>query len=191
MMGGGIGAELPLLRTVGKRIPLESFQHLFGASDYLAGKAQVAVENARKGDDDKNLFAYIIKESEKGERLDDLDVKIEAGALIAAGSDTTAVSTTYLVWAVLSRPSLQSLLEEELAGLPQDYSERELEELPILNAVIDETLRLYGAAPGGTPRSVPDGGAHLGGYYFPAGVSVTTQAYTMHRDPRIFPNPEE
>ncbi len=101
------------------------------------------------------MFAHIILEAEKGEQLDDLDVKLEASALIVAGSDTTAVTLTYLVWAVLSRPDLRALLVRELSKLPDEYGDRDLEELPLLCAVVEETLRLYGAAPGGTPRAVP------------------------------------
>ncbi len=59
-----------------------------------------------------------------------------------------------------------------------------------MNKVIDETLRLYSAAPGSLPRIVPAGGAILGGYHIPGGTTVSTQAYTFHRNPKIFPNPE-
>ena len=188
MQGGGIGAELLIVRAIGKYLPFEPFKSLLGANSQFQDVAQIAVTNAKAGGE-KNLFAHIIHEAEKRERLDDVDLKLEAMALIVAGSDTTAVSLTYLVWAVLSQPPLQTLLEEEVGGLPPNYSERDVEDLPILNAVIEETLRLYGAAPGGTPRAVPAGGAKLGDYYVPAGLTVTTQAYTMHRDPTVFPNP--
>ena len=144
--------------------------------------------NAKAGGE-RSLFAHIISEAEKGEQLDDLDVKLEASALIVAGSDTTAVTLAYLIWVVLSRSDLRAQLQQELSKLPDEYGDRELEELPLLNAVIEETLRLYGAAPGGIPRAVPEGGAHLDGYFIPQGTTVTTQAYTLHRDPDLFRTP--
>lgn len=189
LQGGGIGAELPLVRAVGKHLPFEPFRTLFGGNDYLIRKAQIAVNNAYAAGGEKNLFAHIIHEAGKGVRLDETDVKLEAGALIVAGSDTTAVSLTYLIWCVLSRPELSELLCKELEQLSDDYSDRDLEHLPVLNAVIEETLRLYGAAPGGIPRQKPTGPEHLGGYLIPAGTTVTTQAYSLHRDARVFPNP--
>lgn len=48
------------------------------------------------------------------------------------------------------------------------YSDAQLEKLPYLNCVIDEALRLYGAAPGSLPRSAPKGGFTLpSGYFIP------------------------
>lgn len=38
---------------------------------------------------------------------------------------------------------------------------------PLLNAVIMEALRLYGAAPGGLPRDTPESGAMSSGYFIP------------------------
>ncbi|KAK5053854.1 hypothetical protein LTR84_001816 [Exophiala bonariae] len=189
LMGGGIGAELPLVRAIGKHLPFEPFKTLFGGNKYIMEKAQTAVNNAYAADGEKNLFAHIIHEAGKGEQLDEIDVKLEAGALIVAGSDTTAVTLTYLVWCVLSSPELSASLCAELKGLPVDYSDRDLEDLPVLSAVIEETLRLYGAAPGGIPRQKPNGPEYLGGYLIPAGTTVTTQAYSLHRNARIFPDP--
>ena len=65
----------------------------------------------------------------------------------------------------------------------------ELENAPLLNSVIEETLRLYGAAPGALPRIVPSQGMTVAGYHLPAGTEVSTQAYTLHRDPRLFQEP--
>lgn len=189
MMGGGIGAELPLVRAIGKHMPFEPFKTLFGGNKYLMKKAQIAVNNAYAADGEKNLFAHMIHEAGKGVQLDELDVKLEAGALIVAGSDTTAVSLTYLVWCVLSRPEVAASLSIELRRLPDDYSDRDLEDLPVLSAIIEETLRLYGAAPGGIPRQKPSGPEYLGGYLIPPGTTVTTQAYSLHRNARVFPDP--
>ena len=127
---------------------------------------------------------------EKQPQLSDLSVRLEATNLIVAGSDTTAATLTYLVWAVLKRPGLQRRLEAEVAALAPDFRDDDLEALPLLNSVIEETLRLYGAAPGSLPRVVPEGGATMAGHFLPAGTVVTTQAFTMHRDGSIFAQPE-
>lgn len=147
--------------------------------------------NSKAQGEGTNIFANIIREAEKGEHLEDFDVQLEASALIVAGSDTTAITLTYLTWAVLSRPALRDELEQEVALLPEDFGDGDIEDLPLLNAVVEETLRLYGAAPGGLPRMVPPAGTTLGGYFFPPGTTVTTQSYTFHRVPRLFPNPFE
>ena len=123
--------------------------------------------------------------------LTDSAIGAQASALIVAGSGTTAVSLTYAIWAILSHPDVGTKLEEEVSRIPADYDDTVLESLPYLKAVITEVLRLYGSAPGSLPRVVPPRGLHVGGHFVPAGVTVTTQSYTMHRDPEIFPCPEK
>ena len=81
-------------------------------------------------------------------------------------------------------------MENEVLGLSDNFTDAELERLPVLHAVIEETLRLYGAAPTPLPRVVPTGGIQLGGYHLPAGTDVATQSWTLHRDPENFSNPE-
>lgn len=188
MMGGGIGLELPFVRWIGKRLPFDAVQVLFNGNSILMRYAEQAVRNARGAS--RNIFSNALAEAEKGNgRMDDLDVKVEAGNLIVAGSDTTAITLTYLIWAVASHPQVRAALELEVNNLSESFSDADLEALPLTNAAIEEALRLYGAAPGSLPRSVP-ASINLRGYEIPAGFIVSTQAWTLHRDPAIFEQPE-
>lgn len=191
LMGGGIGVELPLVRWIGRRLPFQICRDLWAANDYLMGYAKLAVSNMKSSQGKTNVFANMMTEAETGERLDDEDVRIEAQSLIVAGSDTTSITLTYIVWAVLSRPDLQRRVEQELQTLQQDFGDADVEQLQLLNAVVEETLRLYGAAPGGLPRIVPAAGTTMRDLFLPRGTTVTTQAYTFHRDANIFPEPLE
>ena len=162
---------------------------MFQGNAYLLRYGDQAVRNARGGRG--NIFSNAIAEAEKGNgKLTDADVKQEAANLIVAGSDTTAITLTYLTWAILTCPTLRQDLESEADTLRQDFSDVDLEGLPLCNAAIEEALRLYGAAPGSLPRAVPPGGVTLDGHFIPAAVTVSTQAWTTHRDPAIFENPE-
>ncbi|KAF2118511.1 cytochrome P450 [Lophiotrema nucula] len=189
-MGAGIMVEMPLLRLL-RFIPITKVQEVFNANEYILQGAGRAVEMARTRTGETNIFAKVIEDCEKeGEgHIDDMDVRIEAMNVIIAGTDTTGVTLTYLTWAVLQRPELQVALEAEVAQLPKDFKENDLMNLPLLNGVIEETLRLYGAAPSSLPRVVPNGGSKLGGQYIPGGVTVCTQAYTFHRDAAIWTDP--
>ncbi|KAL4757704.1 cytochrome P450 [Aspergillus foveolatus] len=195
MKGSGINAELPLVGSVGRHLPFSVVRSMFRANDYLTNYGQKAVTNARaNSDSSRNIFSGMLYEAEKctdsHSGLSELDVITEAGNMIVAGSDTTAVTLTYLVWVVLSRPQLQREIEGEVLALEEGYDDAKLETLPVLNAVIKEALRLYGAAPGSLPRTVPRGGATLGGYFIPEGMTVSTQSWTIHRDENLFPNPD-
>lgn len=85
LKGGGIGAEMPIMRAVGKRLPFKTTKQLFGTNDILDGYARTAVRNMKAAGGSKNIFANMQAESEKGEEaLDDRDVEIEAIALFVA-----------------------------------------------------------------------------------------------------------
>ncbi|PHH62836.1 hypothetical protein CDD81_6636 [Ophiocordyceps australis] len=124
------------------------------------------------------------------QRLSPNEMRDEAITYIIAGSDTTANTLTYLVWAVCRQPLIQQRLVAELKTLPAAFEEHDLRALPFLNAVIDETLRLYSAAPSGLPRVVPPEGAVLAGSLFKPGTVVGTQAYSTHRNGNVYPNPD-
>ncbi|EFQ91040.1 hypothetical protein PTNB73_05776 [Pyrenophora teres f. teres] len=191
-LDGLLRNEIPLLRALLRYIPIKTLQDVFNAQDMVFTQSMVAVRNMRNGNGSSmNLFGQIIAcaEDKEKESLTEDDVKVEAGSFIIAGSDTTAVTMTYLTWAVLKQPALRARLEDEIAQLSDELTMAELEGAPVLNSVIDETLRLYCAAPGALPRVVPKGGMTVSGYHIAGGVEVSTQAYTNHRDPSVFPDP--
>ena len=192
MMGSGINVELPWVGFIGRHLPIPVLQTMFRASDHLSNYGRRAIANSRAmSSAHRNIFSGLMYEAEKDDAtLDDEDVASEAGNLIVAGSDTTAITLTYLVWAVLCHPRWREALEKEVDGVNDDFDDARLEELPVLNAIIKEALRLYGAAPGSLPRAVPKGGATLSEYFIPEGVTVSTQSYTIHRDEALYADPE-
>ncbi|MCJ1251409.1 hypothetical protein MMC30_008642 [Trapelia coarctata] len=139
----------------------------------------------------------------------DTQLKVVASEMLdqlLAGAETSSVTLTYLMHELSSRPSLQSALRTELLTLsppiafpPHQPSEppllpssRTLDELPLLDALITETLRLHGVNPGPQPRITPPGTSTIGGYAnIPAGVRVSANAYTLHRNASVFPSPEK
>jgi cytochrome P450 len=116
-----------------------------------------------------------------------------------AGLDTSSITLTYLAWEV-SRPSnrhWQDLLRKEVLNLPQQlrWDARALDGLPILHAIIMETLRLHAPIPGQQPRVTPavsEGCSPtiLCGYKLPTGVRVQAQAWSLHRNKDVFTDPE-
>ncbi|KAF7540347.1 hypothetical protein G7054_g1502 [Neopestalotiopsis clavispora] len=183
----------PWLYEIVKRLPIVGRARLFHAHKVLMGKGKAALDNSRDAADldVANIFSKIRSQADKDDaQLTVLDMSVEAGSFMIAGTDTTSNTLTYLLWAVMLQPQLQKTLEKEVGEMEEQLTDVAMEKLPLLNAVIQETLRLYGAAPTPLPRVVPMGGAELGGYHLPGGVTVATQAYTMHRDPRFFDNPD-
>ncbi|EKG12680.1 Cytochrome P450, partial [Macrophomina phaseolina MS6] len=200
----GICAEFPILNAL-KNVPLPFVRKFFSIQSSAMEFANRTVENSRKHGTTGagNIFTGILAEAEKSESyLSDIVLTREARSLIIAGTDTTAISLTFLVWCVLSRPQLHQNILDELReakqarstsgddGMGEELSDEQLEQLPILNAAISETLRLYGAAPGALPRIPVQGGVTIGGLYVPDSVTVSTQAWSLHRHPGLWENPE-
>lgn len=185
----------PFLVNLAQYVPIPIFKRAGESGMRMTGYARQSVERAKQHAlkaDEKDfkptLFTKMFRGGENG--LTDFEIMLEAGGYITAGSDTTAISLTYLVWAVCGHPKVQEKLVAEVGTLPEDFDDSHVRALPYLNRVIDETLRMYPAAPGALPRAVPPSGALLAGYNFPSGTTVSSQAYTLHRDPEVFPDPE-
>lgn len=187
-----VAYSMPNVYALFKYIPVQAIQNMFIAHDKLLARADEAIVNSRANasPDLANVFASVLAQDEKDGGLTEDDICAEVGSFIVAGTETTSNTLTYAIWSVLCDPTLQSALEEEVATLPDPLTDSKLEQLEILNAVLQEALRLYMAVPGPQPRVVPHGGAEMGGHFFPEGTIVTTQAYTLHRDPTAFPDPE-
>jgi cytochrome P450 len=87
---------------------------------------------------------------------------------------------------LINNPSIYKRLQDELDALfeSKPLSISELDRAPLLNAVVNETLRLLPPITSGVKRESP--GAVICGKFIPAGVPVRTPNYTLSRDPRYF-----
>ncbi|KAF2479811.1 cytochrome P450 [Neohortaea acidophila] len=108
------------------------------------------------------------------------------------GSGTTANTLTYLLWAMLRQPELVKRLRAELeAAFERDGgavpAAATCANLPFLQAVINETLRLYPTIIATLPRKALRDTV-VGGMHIPAGTIVGTQNYTIHQNETAFPD---
>lgn len=101
----------------------------------------------------------------------------EAQALMFAGADTAANVLMLSTYYLLKQPDTYRSLKEELRRAWPDLKSppplRDLEQLPYLDAVIKEGLRLSSGVISGLLRIVPNGGAKICETYVPGGVRVT------------------
>jgi cytochrome P450 len=119
-----------------------------------------------------------------------------------AGQETAGLTLTYLSWRLSQSPELQGQLRAELLSLspnmraaedstPELPDAKQLDSLPLLHAVLMETLRLHAPIPGAQPRQTPESGCRIGPYHVPGGVRIAALAYALHRDESVFPEPEK
>ncbi|PNS21412.1 Isotrichodermin C-15 hydroxylase [Sphaceloma murrayae] len=190
VLAAALMTEVYPIWKVCRYVPLQSFKDIFHTNQILLEQGRQAMMKVKATPHASNIFDQIAAQAEKeDEKLTEIDAISEAGNLILAGTDTTANTSTYMIWAILKNAKAREALEKELDSVEGPLTDAKLEQLPILGACIDETLRLYGAAPASEPRVVPKGGATLGEYFFPEGTVLSTQAWTMHRQPELFSEP--
>ncbi|KAF8595822.1 cytochrome P450 [Ceratobasidium sp. AG-I] len=85
----------------------------------------------------------------KDQTVSDEEVLGQISTFLAAGHETTSVSTTWALYALSKHPLAQSKLRQELlnAGLGDEPTMGELDKLPYLGAVLKETLRVFAPVP--------------------------------------------
>jgi len=107
-----------------------------------------------------------------------------------AGSDTTAIALRAILYYTLKSLKVASKLYQELKTAYREnritlpiFWKQSQEELPYLDAVIKEALRLHPAVELLLERVVPTGGLQLpnGGPFLPAGTIVGANPWIIHR----------
>ncbi|CAH0016693.1 unnamed protein product [Clonostachys rhizophaga] len=160
---------------------------LFGAQRAIP-RAQALVKNAVKQENSASFTLVGALQNGKGS-LDSTQIASECMDHMVAGIETTGDALCFLMWQ-LSQPAyvgLQDRLRTELT----ENAHMSIHELPFLDAIVKEGLRVYPSIPMSLPRCVPAGGATVDGYRLPEGTTVSCQPFSMHRmDENVFPAPD-
>ncbi|MFF4340596.1 cytochrome P450 [Kitasatospora sp. NPDC001540] len=109
-------------------------------------------------------------------------VRDELMTLVVAGYETTATALSWLFLLLDAHPEQRTWA---LAAGPAGSAER----TAAIRALVDETLRLYPVA-WLMPRYAAEDG-ELDGLPIEAGTTVLLSPYLTHRDPQLWPEPEE
>ncbi|KAJ7306785.1 cytochrome P450 [Mycena albidolilacea] len=147
---------------------------------------EAASRRLKNGPSFKDGMSYWLEGDGVNMPLEDLG--IEAESVLIGASDTVAAASTFLMcflmahekWLVLLRDELDETFEEAVI-----HRLNSLDKLVVLNAVIQETLRLGTPMPG-FPRVVPDQGILLDGKYIPSGSVVNVPIWAHHVDEEMF-----
>ncbi|KAJ4287556.1 hypothetical protein N0V90_012259 [Kalmusia sp. IMI 367209] len=187
----GVRAEFPWTKPILDRLPTwlgNTWSARFKRFEKYGWDAVRATRAAQAGGS-RTLFSRMVLEEEKDQVIPDEIIVREAANVIVAGTDTTAMTLTYLTYAVLKDELIRKRLVAELKKSSAEPTWDELENLKYLNNVIQETMRLHPGIPGSLGRVVPASGARFEKYFLPAGTQVATQAWTFQRDPDVFEEP--
>jgi len=112
------------------------------------------------------------------EKVSMTDVFMTCMTNIGAGSDTTGLSLSAVLYYLCKNPDAMRKLREEIDELTEkgEISDpvtfAQAQKMPYLQAVLKEALRMHPATGLPLGRVVPEGGAVIAGKMFPAGVRM-------------------
>lgn len=163
----------------------------------LASKTDLLSQYLQMSNSKKKLFLKnrinikIYLANEDGKPFSDQYLRDILLNYMIAGRDTTAITTTFVIYLLAQNPHVEKKLLEEIAskiGMDHEPDYDILKDMPYLTAVIDETLRLYPPVSYDPKHSLNDD-VLPNGMKVPKGSQVAWTAYGMGRSSLFFPDP--
>jgi cytochrome P450 len=142
--------------------------------------------------DQGDLLSMLMRarDEETGEGMSDRQLRDEALTLLVGGHETTAATMAWTFYLLSLHPDVARRVRSHVAEVIGDRDPR-AEDVPRLTyvwQVVQEAMRLY--PPAWVLERETLGHEELAGYRLPPGSTVAACAYTLHRHPGYWPNPE-
>lgn len=145
---------------------------------------------ARRAGEGTDLFSMLCRtRSEDGDRFVDADIVNHMIFLLMAAHDTSAIAISMMVYELGSNMVWQDALRDEACANPTDEPTlADLNQYPLLDAALKETLRMY--APAGTlfRQAIKD--TEVAGYHIPRKSQVAINVYASMRLADWWPDPD-
>ncbi|CAF2081517.1 unnamed protein product [Brassica napus] len=112
--------------------------------------------------------------------------------LLLGGTDTSAQTTQWIMAELINHPEILKTLREEIesvVGKTRFVQETDLSNLPYLQAVVKEGLRLHPHSPI-LVRTAAEG-CKIGEFYIPQNTTMIINSYAVMRDPDSWEEPDE
>ncbi|KAK4272785.1 hypothetical protein QN277_021292 [Acacia crassicarpa] len=149
-------------------------------------------ERIEKQSDEKTQrdFLDVLLEN-LGNDTDEDSLNIFILEIFLAGSETTSSTIEWALTELLCNPETLSKAKAELSevvGCEKKVEESDIENLPYLQAIIKETLRLHPPIPMLVPRRAMEDTEFMG-YFIPKDTQVFVNAWAIGRDPDVWEDP--
>ncbi|PLB51299.1 cytochrome P450 [Aspergillus steynii IBT 23096] len=146
------------------------------------------------GETRPDLVGTMMQSSKEGEGMTGEEMEVNAMMIVAAGSESITTVLTGVINHLLRNPRVHQTLVDILRGTfssSEDITASSLKNVPYLNAVLNEGMRLCPTIPDAMRRSVPAGGATIAGRFVPGGMVVSVPPWATYRTSRNFTRPNE
>ena len=139
----------------------------------------------------RDIFSLLLlAKDENGKGMTDEELHDELITLLFAGHETTASGLAWLFYWIHYLPEVQEKLRFELDSLGVNPDYREINNLPYLDAVISETLRIYPIIAGTFPRILTKPMSVMG-YEFDPRTWLMISTYSLHHREDLYPNSKQ
>ena len=129
------------------------------------------------------------RDAETDSIMDFNELRAESASLMVAGASTGSVTMAWATYYILRHPTIKERLITELKAIDGPLTYSSLNKIKLLEGILNEVLRMHPPIGVAMPRDVPTGGAEICGIYVPGGTSVGVPAFTIGRNPEVYPNP--
>jgi cytochrome P450 len=175
---------------LGPHSPWGRFVRLRGEIDALLD-AEIAARR-RDGAVERSdvLHLLVAARDEAGAPMTDAQLRDELMTLLLAGHETTATALAWTMHRILTERGVLDRVRAELSRVARGgrVVTDDLGQLPYLDAVIKETLRLNPVIP--DVMRLVKRPVRIGGIELPPGVAAAPNIYGAHRRPEVWPEPE-
>ncbi|PVX29035.1 cytochrome P450 [Sphingomonas pokkalii] len=151
--------------------------------------AEIAADRAAPGNAPTVLRILLEATDETGAPLPDSDIRDELMTMMVAGHENTATALSWAIYWVNRYPAVLARLRDELEALGEDADPIAVAKLPYLEAVCNETLRIFPPVMMTLGR-IAEEAMEIGGHPIPAGTFLRSSIYLTHQDPAVFPDPK-
>ena len=138
----------------------------------------------------RGFLDHLVYEQAESNAITDSDIVTECNTILLAGHGTTTGTIGFTIYYLCKHPHVQEKVYQEIKAALGDKSFENLnaQQLPYLNQVVKETLRLQPPA-GNVGRKLTEP-MTVNSVTIPAGTSIDVSIWNLHRDPEHWPNPE-
>jgi len=153
---------------------------------------EIARRRAQPGSGRHDILSLLVRaRGAGGEEFSDREIRDQVMTLMFAGHDTSTSTLAFMLHELARHPEVVRRLQEEqdrVLGRASPTAQQLEKEMPYLEMVLDEVLRLYPPAWIGPRRAIQE--YQFGGYTVPRDAYVNYCSWASHRLPEVFPEPE-
>ncbi|KAH7851318.1 hypothetical protein Vadar_009736 [Vaccinium darrowii] len=146
------------------------------------------------GDESSGDFVDVLLDLESENKLSDSDMIAVLWEMIFRGTDTVAILLEWIIARMVLHPDIQAKAQSEIdtvVGTTRPVSDSDLPNLPYLQAIVKETLRMHPPGPLLSWARLAIHDTHIAGHFIPAGTTAMVNMWAITHDERVWAEPNE